>query len=272
MQQFIAGFVVALLAGAAVVLLRKRALKTNKSTQDHPKQLEELGRLAGELAHEIKNPLSTIKINLKLISEELADSSKAVPAQQHDQRFARMLRKIGVIQKEADRLEEILGGFLRYIDRTQLQLANVDVNELISGMVDFYSPQAHSHSITIRQGLHADPLVCKIDADMIKQVVLNLFINAQQAMSDGGELLIKTRRQEQMAVIEIGDTGIGIARDKLANIFDAYYSLRPHGSGLGLPTAKKIVESHKGTLSVTSDVGKGALFTISLPIKADAAN
>lgn len=274
MQQFIAGFVVALLAAGAVValVLRKRPLKTGQTSREYPKQLEELARLAGELAHEIKNPLSTIKINLKLVSEELADSSKAAPAQQHDQRFARMLRKIGVIQKEADRLEQILGGFLRYIDRTQLQLADVDVNEVISGMVDFYSPQAHSHSITIRQGLHPDPLVCKIDADMLKQVVLNLFINAQQAMSDGGELLIKTRRHEQSAVIEIGDTGPGIAQDKLANIFDAYYSLRPHGSGLGLPTAKKIVESHNGTLSVTSDVGKGTLFTITLPIKTDAAN
>lgn len=273
MHQFIAGFVVALLAGAAaVVLLRKRPLKTGQTSREYPKQLEELARLAGELAHEIKNPLSTIKINLKLISEELENLSKAVPAQQHDQRFARMLRKISVIQKEADRLEQILGGFLRYIDRTQLQLADVDVNELISEMADFYTPQAHSHSITIRQGLHPDPLVCKIDADMLKQVVLNLFINAQQAMSDGGELLIKTRRQEQMAVIEIADTGIGIAPDKLADIFDAYYSLRPHGSGLGLPTAKKIVESHKGTLCVTSNVGKGTLFMISLPIKTEAAN
>lgn len=273
MQQFIAGFVVALLAvGVAAALLRKRPFKKRKTNREYPKQLEELARLAGELAHEIKNPLSTMKINLKLISEELADSSKAVPPQQRDQRFARMLRKIGVIQKEADRLEEILGGFLRYIDRTQLQLADIDVSELISEMVDFYTPQAHSHSITIRQGLRAEPLICKIDGDMLKQVVLNLFINAQQAMSDGGELLIKTRQQEQIAVIEIGDTGIGIAPDKLANIFDAHYSSRPHGSGLGLPTAKKIVESHNGTLTVTSEVGKGTLFTIRLPVKSSTTN
>jgi signal transduction histidine kinase len=275
MQQFVAGFVVALLVVVpiAFLLLRKKASGTSTNKDGHLKELENLSKLTGELAHEIKNPLSTIQINLKLVSEELEDSNFAESgrksADKNGQRFTRALRKIGVIQKETDRLEQILDGFLRYVDKTELQLASVDVNELISDMVDFYSPQCRSHSITMRQGLYREPLICKIDADMLKQAILNLFINAQQAMSDGGELLIRTDRQKEDAVIQISDTGTGIAPDKLPNIFDAYYSSRPRGSGLGLPTTKKIVEAHNGTIAVNSEPGKGTSFTIRLPVQRE---
>ena len=252
--------------------MRKKTSKTKKSKGGNRLQLEELSKLTGELAHEIKNPLSTIKINLKLVSEDLKDAQLAQAGKKdtegNGQRLGRALRKIGVIEKEADRLEQILDGFLRYADRAELQLTDADVNELTSDMIDFYSPQAYSHSITIRQGLCSEPLVCRVDADMLKQVVLNLFINAQQAMKDGGELMIRTSKQAAEAVIQISDTGTGIAADKLAHIFDAYYSSRPQGSGLGLPTAKRIVEAHNGSLTVNSEQGKGTSFTIKLPLKA----
>ena len=232
--------------------------------------LEELGKLTGELAHEIKNPLSSIKINLKLAREELEAAKSAQGGQtgrgQDSPGFTRALRKIAVVEKEMDRLERILEGFLRYIGKTELQLASVDINSLVSDMIDFYSPQARSHSIIMRQQLYDKPLVCKADEGMLKQVILNLFINAQQAMSDGGELLIRTARRKEDAVIQISDTGSGIAPDKLGKIFDVYYSSRPQGSGLGLPTAQKIVEAHKGTISVDSELGKGTSFTIELPL------
>jgi signal transduction histidine kinase len=236
----------------------------------HLQELEELSRLTGALAHEIKNPLSTIKIHLKLIKEDLENSNfdehSSIGADADRQKLARALRKIAVVQKETDRLEHILESFLRYIRMTELQMAPVDISELVSDMVDFYSPQAYSHSITIRQSLHKKPLVCRIDADMLKQALLNLLINAQQAMSNGGELLIRTSNQGKEAIIQISDTGSGIAPEKLPFIFDAYHSFRPQGSGLGLPTAKKIIEAHKGTIAVDSELGKGTSFTIKLPL------
>jgi signal transduction histidine kinase len=226
--------------------------------------------LTGELAHEIKNPLSTIKINLKLISEELqvpdVTESGKMGLDKDEQKLARARRKIAIIQKETDRLEEILDGFLRYVNRAELQLANVNINELVSDMIDFYSPQAYSHSITIRQGLYNEPLFCKIDARMLKQVILNLFVNAQYAMSNGGELMIRTDKQQTDAVIQISDTGCGIDKDMLRNLFKPYYSSRPEGMGLGLATARKIVEGHKGTITVDSEPGKGTSFTIKLPL------
>jgi len=269
--QFVGGFIVGLLT-LAVLLFLKRIAGTQRDKNNHLSQLEELSKLTGGLAHEIKNPLSTVKINLNLVREELEDSSLAesgkIAADRDGTRLKRAIRKLAVVQKETDRVEQILDSFLRYIDRTELQLASIDINELVSDMIDFYSPQAYSHSVTIHQGLYNEPLICKIDADMLKQVILNLFINARQAMSSGGDLMIRTERQEKDALIQISDTGSGITPDKLPHIFDAYYSSRPQGSGLGLPTAKKIIEAHNGSISVNSEPGKGTSFTIRLPIQA----
>ena len=275
MHQFVGGLIVGLSVVLVVILwlMRKKSNTMSKTRQSrtslqnevqadtnrHLHELEELGKLTGQLAHEIKNPLSTIKVNLQLIREELAPDG-------NEQRFKRALTKTTVIQKETDRLERILDSFLRYVTKTELQLAETDINELVSDMVDFYSPQAQGHSIVIRQGLHKEPLICRVDPGKLKQVILNLFINARQSMGSGGELIVRTDRQNKDAVIQISDTGSGIARDKLDNIFDAYYSTRPDGSGLGLPTAKKIVEVHNGTIAVASEPGKGTSFTVTLPL------
>jgi signal transduction histidine kinase len=230
-----------------------------KAQEQKVSELEELSRLTGGLAHEMKNPLSIIKVNLKLISEDLAASK--------DQNTIRAARKIAVVQKETDRLEQILEDFLRYIRKTELHPASVDINKLLNDMIDFYSPQAVSRSITIRQAMHSEPLNCFADTNSIKQVLLNLFINAQQAMAGGGELIIRTQKINNNAVITVTDTGKGIESENLEKIFDAYYSTKAGGSGLGLPTSKKIIEAHKGSIKVDSIVGKGTSFTISLPLE-----
>ena len=269
MLYFAIGFFVALMPVLAW-FLHRRLSGLQRSRNDNFEQLTELSRLTGGLAHEIKNPLSSIKVNLKLIAEDLArpeyGKSAGAGGGDTDKGRGRAIRKIAVVQKEADRLEQILDGFLRYIDRAEVHPAPTDVNEVVGDMIDFFSPQAHSHSITVRQALHKTPLICRIDADMLKQAILNLFINAQQAMDKGGELMIRTEQQKNQAVINISDTGCGIAPDKLPCIFDAYYSSKPRGSGLGLPTAKKIIAAHSGSIAVQSEPGKGTSFTITLPL------
>jgi len=233
-------------------------------------EVEGLGRLLGVLAHEIKNPLSTIKVNLRLVDEELQN----VPAGDIEQRLARARRKLGVIDKETTRLEQILDSFLRYADRTQPRLSSLDVNSLVGDMVDFFLPQAIAHSITVRQHLHKEPLVCPADAGMLKQAILNLFINAQQAIgacgepgrTAGGELMVRTVRDGQVAQIQISDTGKGIPADRISRIFEPYQSSRPDGTGLGLATVKRIIEAHKGNITVVSEPGKGTAFTILLPL------
>jgi len=228
-------------------------------------EVEDLGRLLGVIAHEIKNPLSTIKVNLRLIDEELQNGHVA---EDMEQRLARARKKLDVVEKEAGRLEQILDGFLRYADRTQPRLSPADLNSLVSDMCDFYLPQATSHSITMRQCFHPKPLICQLDAGMLKQAILNLFINAQQAIGAAGELMVRTVREGQSAQIQISDTGKGIPAERLTHIFEPYQSTRPNGAGLGLATVKKIIDAHNGTISVVSEPGKGTAFIISLPLCA----
>ena len=260
-MEFGCGFVVALVVLSPVVwlVLRRHRRAALRRSDSKGRQLEELSRLTGGLAHEIKNPLSTIKVNLKLITEDVID------ARQQDQRW---FRKIEVVEKETERLEQILDDFLRYIGKAEVRPCKVDINELLVEMIDFYLPQAQARKITLRQSPAEESLFCDIDSDMIKQVILNLFINAQQAMPDGGELIVRTGIKAGNAVIEISDTGLGIEPEKLDKIFEAYYTTRPGGSGLGLPTARKIIEAHKGTMTATSQPGTGTSFCIELPLKS----
>jgi two-component system sensor histidine kinase HydH len=275
MTDFITGLCVASLVvvPVATVLFHRKGRQVRDLSAHRTDVDEELTRLTGELAHEIRNPLSTIKINLKLTEEALADVASAETgnalSDPRQQKLASSLRKITVIRKEADRLEQILDGFLRYVRRPDLQPATTELNELVSDMIDFYSPQAHSHALTVRHTFCSEPLVCRVDPGALKQVLLNLFINAQQAMEHGGELLIRTFRHPGLAVLQISDTGKGIPPDKLPTIFRPYSSSRSGGTGLGLATARKIIEAHRGTIKVLSEVGKGTSFTIELPL-ADA--
>ncbi len=260
MLLFVSGFILgsALAVTAYLVFCHKCITRVRSGADASSHRLEELAKLTGGLAHEIKNPLSTIKVNLKLISEDADDC---------DAKSSRWLRKIAVVRKETDRLEQILDDFLRYIGKAELDLQSVDINELVAEMVDFYAPQTRAHGITLRLGLAEKPVVCKIDADMVKQVVLNLFINAQQAITDLGEIIVKTDSKGPDGVIEITDTGAGMTPEKTERIFEAYYTSRPGGSGLGLPTAKKIIEAHKGSITVNSQPGRGTSFTITLPLE-----
>ena len=255
-------------------MTKAEKVDNNQNQNTSPLRPQKEGLIA-RLAHEIKNPLSTIKINLRLIAEDLEklksfeQGGSRTSNKLDDQTFTAALRKISVVKKEADRLEQILDGFLRYTDKIELQTAAIDLNELISDLIDFYTPQAYSRSIVVRQMLHSEPLFCRLDSNMLKQALLNLFINAQQAMAGGGELMIRTRKVPNYAIIQVNDTGTGIQPDKIEKVFDGF-STRPNGKGLGLPTAKKIIEAHKGTITVESEPGKGSIFTIKLPLQNPA--
>jgi signal transduction histidine kinase len=255
---FVLGFILAfvLVVPIAALFCRKCIKNAKSQQQTQQNQFQELAKLTGGLAHEIKNPLSTIKVNLKLITEDTQN------APENPQRWQ---KKIDVLQKETTRLEQILDDFLRFIGKSELNTKNTDINLLVSDMVDFYSPQARAKNVTVRLGLAKTPITCKIDPDLIKQVILNLFINATQAMTDGGELIVRTNMSDKNANIEISDTGIGIEPNKIEKIFQAYYTSRPAGTGLGLPIAKKIIEAHNGRITVTSQPGKGTSFNIIIP-------
>ncbi len=257
---------------------QKKHYKNNSGTEtgertadENPASTPKEYNLVGALAHEIKNPLSTIKINLKLIDEDLKELEAAdTDSRQKKLRkpgYNRALRKIEVIHRETDRLEQILDSFLKYADKRKPEKSAADINKIVEDMLDFFSPQAQGHSITIRQNVSREPLMCNIDPQMLKQAILNLLINAQHAMENGGELIIKTRKIQDKAIIEVSDTGTGIPPQQINHIFEPYYSSHSQGSGLGLPTAKKIIEHNEGNIRVVSEPGVGSSFSIELPLQ-----
>lgn len=219
----------------------------------------ELATLAGGLAHEIRNPLSTIGMNLELLAEELENDDS--------QRARRMIRRIGNLQGECRNLEEILNAFLQFARAGELHLSDGNLNTIVSDYVDFLEPQANSMEVELRPHLDSDLPVVMLDKSLMRQALVNLCRNAIEAMPDGGSIDLLTRTRGQEVVLEIIDTGKGMDEKTRGQMFQAFFSTRSGGSGLGLPTVRKIIEAHHGRISCESEVGKGTRFTITLPAK-----
>ena len=255
----IVGCVVGLLAAAAVVAGAYRRVDRLQRRARQAERLAELGTLTGGLAHEIKNPLSTIQLNLQLLREDLPDPGQE-PA------YVRIVNRLTTVQKEASRLRDILDDFLRFAGKMELVKKPTDLRRLLEDMVDFFHPQAQLQRVQLRLGGPADgPLVVPLDERLIKQALLNLLINAVHAMPGGGEIILSARSEGNRATIEVTDTGKGIERDAVGRIFDAYYSTKKGGHGLGLAITRRIIEEHGGRIQVFSEVGKGTRFLIELP-------
>ncbi len=240
----------------------RRAVEKTRDLEKRAMNSERLaffGTLAGGLAHEIKNPLSTMNINLQLLKEDIqsmvGDNSK------------RASHKIQALQREAQRLEEILNDFLRFARGQKLELKTEDMNEVLDEVVDFVTPKLKQKNILMLKSYDAYLPLCRVDKNLIKQAILNVIINAEQAMAHGGELMVRTARDKKYIQIDITDTGTGIPKDNVDKIFQIYFSTKKTGTGLGLPTTKRIIEEHKGTIAVQSEEGKGTNFSIRLPIQ-----
>jgi signal transduction histidine kinase len=246
----------------AVVAYRRNARLQQRAF--NAERLAELGSLTGGLAHEIKNPLSTIQLNLQLLREDLN------PHDLGQTEYSRLVNRLSTVQRETGRLREILDDFLRYAGRVELEKHPVDVQQMFEELVDFFAPQAQLSRVQlrVRPPVTGDgPLIVPLDDRLIKQAILNLMINALQAMPEqGGEIILSARRDANRAILEVTDTGVGIPPDTLERIFDAYYSTKKGGTGLGLAITKRVAEEHGGKVSARSEVGKGSVFTISLPM------
>ena len=233
-------------------------VETNRQLR---KAYAEIAQLAGGLAHEIRNPLSTMRMNLDLLAEDFARPENS--------RDKRVLQKIDRVRKESHRLELILEDFLRFARAQELRTARADLNSVLEEVCDFCEGQGVSRGVISRMRLDHNLPKVELDSDLFNQALLNLILNAQNAMPDGGELILTTHREERWAVLDVTDTGTGIAPENLTHIFDAFFSTRSGGSGLGLPTARKIIEAHGGSISVESDLGKGSKFRIRIPLSPD---
>ncbi len=221
-------------------------------------QYTEIATLAGGLAHEIKNPLSTICLNMELLAEDFADA--ATP------RDRRALSKIAVVQQECQRLQSLLDNFLQFAKVRTVRFEASDLNAEVRRVLEFFAPKAQESGIELVAYLDPDLPSVVLDRESFHGALINLVLNAQQAMPRGGQLVVRTRTAATGVALELIDTGVGLDKKTAGQIFDAFFSTKPGGSGLGLPTTRKVVEAHGGRISVESEVGRGTKFTIDLPL------
>lgn len=250
--------------------LRRAELINRKSAA--LKRLAEVGSMSSGLAHEIKNPLSSVVLNAQLLREGILDSK--LP----EDELQGLVRRVDSLARETSRLKDILEDFLRFAGRVQLDKHETDVREIVEELADFVHPQGERAGVLIRTDLPPTATVALVDADVLKQAILNLLLNAIQVMEENPptqrrELIVRVEsvpaneQSEDEVRIHVIDTGGGIPEHLREEIFRPYVTTKRGGSGLGLAVAQRIAQEHGGTIRVFSEVGKGSDFVIALPVR-----
>ena len=244
---------------------------TDETVQRLMDQYAEIARLAGGLAHEIKNPLSTIRLNMQLLAEDLLPESEVGEDAMLTAEQRRSAKRIEAVQRECTRLQELLDSFLDYAKVRRVDLAPRDLNAEIADALEFFQPECDAAGVEVVSYLDPDLPTVRLDREAFRGALVNLLLNAKQAMPDGGQLVVQTQSLGDRVAVYLTDTGVGVSDDTAGRMFEAFFSTKPGGSGLGLPTTAKLIEAHGGVITVQSELGRGTRFTIELPAVARLA-
>jgi signal transduction histidine kinase len=236
-------------------------------------QVAFLSRLASGLAHEIKNPLSTMAINLALLEEDWkrAAAARNPSAPEPTPREERSMKRVKTLQREVQRLEHIVEEFLRFARAAEINREPCELAGVVRELLDFVEPEDTRQQIRHHADLPVGLPLVMLDEAAFKQAFLNLLVNARQAMPEGGELIVRLRRDGNWVELSVTDTGVGMTPEALEHCFDEYWSDKKGGTGLGLPTARRIIEDHGGSIAVVSERGRGTSFSIYLPLVVEIA-
>jgi signal transduction histidine kinase len=217
-------------------------------------RLAAVGTLASSLAHEVRNPLNSINLQLVLLSRRLERLD--------DARRVEMSSYIDSARKEISRLNDLVEEFLSLSTVDRVSLAEVEPSEVVRESLELMTPAAHQLGIAVTLHREGPFSPLRLDREKIKQVLINLIRNAIEAMPQGGTLTVSTRMEEGGLFIQVSDTGVGIQPGQ--DVFDFFVTTKKGGTGLGLPIAKRIVEAHGGSLSYESRPGRGTVFSVRL--------
>jgi len=257
-----------LIMGTLFVILRhivNKADQINEARAQERRKLEEklhqserlasLGEMVAAVSHEIKNPLGIVRSTAEILNKRL---KKLAPGNEH-------LAEIIVV--ETGRLDEIVREFLDFARPQLTKLTSTSLNGLLLEVTEFMQPEFTRKNIRLEKQLDSSLRDMNLDPNLLYRAFLNLFVNAAQAMPDGGRITLTSapsRAAKNGAVVTIHDTGIGIPKERQGVIFTPFYTNKNRGTGLGLAIAQNIIEGHGGTITVESEVGQGSTFTISL--------
>jgi signal transduction histidine kinase len=221
------------------------------------------------VAHEVKNPLNAMTIHLELLKQKVGSIKEPIvvpgpgggPPRQLD-----LAKHVHIIAAEIKRLDEVVAGFLKFARPDELKLQPVQLSAVVHDVAMTIGPEAQRRGVSLREECPADLPDINADQGMLMQAVLNLAINALQAMPDGGSLRLSCRRSSRRRVaLSVEDTGVGIPPENLPRIFDLYFTTKEKGSGIGLSMVFRIVQLHDGEVEVQSTPGGGTKFTLFFP-------
>ena len=217
-------------------------------------RLAAISRVSGGVAHEVKNPLNAILLHVEVARAKLSRGDTEIEQQME------------IISREILRLDRVVKTFLDFTRPVELNLSNVALADLVAEIVELARPQAAARQIRLVVDERTDGAEIRVDRDLMKQAVLNVVVNAIEAMPEGGELRFESSAGEDSAEMRISDTGPGIPPDLREKIFRLYFTTKKEGSGIGLAMTFRIVQLHDGTIDFTSEPGKGTTFSIRLPL------
>jgi signal transduction histidine kinase len=243
--------------GALVTLRDLDSIESINTQLQVSERLAALGRITAGVAHEVKNPLNSMRLWLENLKESLPADADG-NAQQ----------AVQVLDKEIDRLDAVVKRFLDFTRPMEVRLEATQLADILQEVVEVAQPQLRKSKVEVAQLLPIDVPEVYVDRGLLKQAVLNLVLNALEAMPNGGKLHLVLSRRGEMAEISVGDTGKGIPPENRQKIFQLFFTTRPGGSGIGLASTFRIVQLHNGSIDFTSEVGRGTTFRIELPLAA----
>jgi PAS domain S-box-containing protein len=243
--------------GALVTLRDLDSIESINTQLQVSERLAALGRITAGVAHEVKNPLNSMRLWLENLKESL-------PAEMD----TNAMQAVQVLDKEIDRLDAVVKRFLDFTRPMEVRLEATQLADILREVVEVAQPQLRKSKVEVAQLLPIDVPEVYVDRALLKQAVLNLVLNAVEAMPSGGKLQLMLSRRGEMAEISVGDTGKGIPPENKQKIFQLFFTTRPGGSGIGLASTFRIVQLHNGSIDFTSEVGRGTTFRIELPLAA----
>src|SRR5277367_4095850 len=243
--------------GALVTLRDLDSLENINTQLQVSERLAALGRITAGVAHEVKNPLNSMRLWLENLKESIPLEPDSNGAQ-----------AVQVLDKEIDRLDAVVKRFLDFTRPMEIRLEATHLPDLLREVLEIARPQFQKANVQVAQLLPIDVPEVYVDRALLQQAVLNLVLNAVDAMPEGGQLRVVLSRRGDMAEIAVGDTGRGISPENRQKIFQLFFTTRPGGSGIGLASTFRIVQLHNGSIDFTSEVGRGTTFRIELPLAA----
>jgi two-component system sensor histidine kinase HydH len=218
-----------------------------------------LARLLKRLAHEVRNPLSSLGVHFQLLEEDLNTLSPSARIQ--------LASRLGIIHGELHRLESIVERFLKLAGPSALELEPVDINTIVNHVCELLRPEASTRKVEILVKMESGLQPVTVDSVRLTQALLNIIINGIQAVSGPGQVKVSAAKSGDNLLLRVQDTGPGIPASELGDIFDPYYTTKAEGNGLGLWIAQQIAVAHGGDLRAENTPAGGAVFTLTLPLK-----